>query len=162
MCREAFGEKTDLHELRAAMLGDVDAVLVVAVDQHHAILRHDVEQAAEAQLDGVEIGKDIGVVELDVVHHDEFRQVVEELRALVEERGVVFVALENDMLGIVQAGALAEIFGDAADHVAGFNPALCRIQVSIEVVVVLPCVPLTTRLCRPRRKNCFSVSGRER
>ena len=31
-----------------------------------------------------------------------------------------------------------------------------------ELVVVLPCVPVTTRLCRPRRKKCFSVSGSER
>ncbi|MFM8808865.1 MAG: hypothetical protein ACKOJB_08200 [Chthoniobacterales bacterium] len=30
-----------------------------------------------------------------------------------------------------------------------------------DVVVVFPCVPVTTRLCLPRRKNIFSASGSE-
>ena len=49
-------------------------------------------------------------------------QVVDELRALVEKRGVVFVALDHEMLRVVQARALAEILRDAADHVGGIEP----------------------------------------
>src|ERR1017187_5293006 len=48
--RAVFG-KADLDHLRAAILADFHAVRIVAVQQHHAVLRHDVEQTPEAQFD---------------------------------------------------------------------------------------------------------------
>ena len=48
----------------------------------------------------------------------QLRQVVDELRALVEKRGVVFVALDDEILRVVEARALPEIRRHAADHVA--------------------------------------------
>ena len=52
---------------------DFDAVVIVAVDQDHPILRNDVEQSAKAELDLVEIPEDIGVIELDVVYDHQLR-----------------------------------------------------------------------------------------
>ena len=40
-----------------------------------------------------------------------------ELRALIEKGGVVFVSFDDEILRIVEARALPEIFRDAADHV---------------------------------------------
>ena len=50
----------------------------------------------ELRLDRGEVGKDVGVVELEVVEHRGARPVVHELRALVEERRVVLVGLDHE------------------------------------------------------------------
>src|SRR6266852_563672 len=44
----------------------------------------------------------------------------------------------------------------------GFLPAVSKSQASIAVVVVLPCVPLTTMECLPGRNSYSRISGRER
>ena len=89
---------------------DVEAVLLVAIDVGHAAARDDVEQAAEGEFDFVEVVIDVGVVELDVVDDDALGQVVEEFRALVEEGGVVFVALEHVEFGVGEMCTVAEVF----------------------------------------------------
>ena len=92
--------KSDLNDRGGAVFCDIEAVRVVAIDQHHAFGGDDVEQAAEARLDLVEVAVDVGVVELDVVHDHEFGEVVDEFRAFVEEGGVVFVAFDNEILRV--------------------------------------------------------------
>ena len=69
-----------------------------------------------ARLDGVEIGVDVGVIELDVGEDERVRKVVEELRALVEEGGVVLVAFDDEGARGAQLKAGAEVFRDAADE----------------------------------------------
>ena len=59
--------------------------------------------------------KNIGVIELDIVHDHQFGQVMNELRTLIEKCGVVFVPFDHEIFGIVQARALAEIFRNAPD-----------------------------------------------
>ena len=61
------------------------------------------------EFDRLEIVENVGVVELDVVDHEQLGQVMDELRALVEKRGVVFVALDHEMLRVVEERALAKI-----------------------------------------------------
>ena len=41
-------------------------------------MRHDVEQPPEAELDLIEVVEDVGMIELDVVHDQKLRQVVDE------------------------------------------------------------------------------------
>ena len=96
--------------------GDVG---VVAVAQEQTAAGHQIDQALEGQLDGGQVVEDVGVVELDVVDDDRFGEVMEELAAFVEERGVVFVALDDEPFAVGEPGALAEVVGHAADHVAG-------------------------------------------
>jgi hypothetical protein len=43
-----------------------------------------------------QVAEDIGVVELQIVEHGDMGRVVDELAALVEERAVVFVALNDE------------------------------------------------------------------
>ena len=59
------------------------------------------------------------MVELHVVHDHQLGEVMNELRTFVEEGRVVFIAFDNEMLRVAQAGALAEIRGNAADQVSG-------------------------------------------
>ena len=100
-----------------AVLGDVEGIEVIGVDENDSIFRDDVEEAAEAGFNFVEVFKDIGVVEFQVVDNNEFGEVVQELGAFIKEGRVVFVALENHMLGGVEGAALAQVFGNTANHV---------------------------------------------
>ena len=90
----AIGRKADLHDGCKAVLRDFDAVRIVAVQQDHPILRHNVQQSSKAQFDLVEIVKNIRVIELDIIYDQQFRQVMNELRTLVEKRRVIFVTLD--------------------------------------------------------------------
>src|SRR6185369_15677196 len=117
----AILRKSHLHDRREAILGDLDAARVVSVEDDHAILRHDIDQPTEAQFYRREIVENVGVVELDVVDHKQFRQVMDELRALVEKGAVIFVALDHKMLRVVKERALAEIARQTADDITGLQ-----------------------------------------
>ena len=119
----------DFHDRGMAVARDIDAVRIVRVHQHHALRRDDIQEPPEAELDLVEILEDVRMVELDVVHHHQFRQVVEELGALVEEGRVVLISLDHEVprgRGISQAGPLSEIRGEAADQVRGLLPGVLQ------------------------------------
>src|SRR6202035_140644 len=47
--RAIFG-KTDLDHLRETIFGDFDAIVVVAVNEHHSVWRTDVEQPPKTEL----------------------------------------------------------------------------------------------------------------
>src|SRR4029453_5889521 len=87
------------------------------VEDDHAILRHDIDQPTEAQFYRREILENVGVVELDVVDHEQLREVVDELRALVEKGAVIFVALDHEMPRVVKERALAKIARQTANDI---------------------------------------------
>ena len=71
-------------------------VRVLAIDDQPAAPRHGAHQVMELALDRGDVRKDVGVVVLEVVEDRDRRPVVDELAALVEERGVVFVGLDHE------------------------------------------------------------------
>src|SRR5207253_5114023 len=91
------------------------------------ILRNDIEQTPEAKLDFIEVVEDVSVIELDVVYDQQFRQVMHKFRALVEKGGVVLVAFDHEILRIVQACALSEIFCESADEITGLASGLFHV-----------------------------------
>ena len=97
--RDAFGD------ILAAVVGDDEAAA-----------RNEIDEALEGGLHGVEIGVDVGVVELDVGEDERVGKVVQELRTLVEEGGVVFVAFDDEGARGAQLKAGAEVFCNAADE----------------------------------------------
>ena len=92
------------------------------------------------------------------------RPVVDELRALVEERGVVLVGLDDEERAARRARAdTPKSSGTPPMRKPGSRPACSRIQASIDAVVVLPCVPATasTQLAvRARARR--ATAGRRR
>ena len=65
----------------------------------------------------VNVGVNVGVIELQIVDQRDSRAAVQKLRALVEKRAVVFVGLENKRRGRpAQARRDAEVGRDAADQ----------------------------------------------
>ena len=120
---------------------------------------------AKRQPHRVEVRVDVGVVELDVVDHRDVGQVLQELRRLVEERAVVFVAFDDEVAPAAR--------GDSSSR-ARRSCARCRRRArsdrgrprsaasrSSDVVVVLPCVPAMTIERAPQRKCSRMASGSE-
>ena len=83
-----------------------------------AAARHDAHQVMELALDGGHVRVDVGVVVLEVVEHHGARPVVHELGALVEERRVVLVRLDDEEGARAEARAQPEIGRHAADQEA--------------------------------------------
>jgi hypothetical protein len=84
--------------------------------------RHDANQPAERELDRFEIAVDVGVVELDVLDQDDMGKIVQELGRLVEKRGVVFVALDDEVRAAPDPKAAGEILRDSPKHERRISP----------------------------------------
>ena len=116
ICQSAFsGEAValDAAECAADALGDVGAAIV---GDEQAAARDEIDEALECGLHGFEVGVDVGVVEFDVGEDERVRKVVEKLGALVEEGGIVFVALDDEGARGAKLKAGAEVFCNAADE----------------------------------------------
>ena len=85
--------------------------------------RHGANEVMELALDRGQVIEDVGVVELEVVQQRRAWPVVNELAALVEERGVVFVGFDDEGLALAQARRHAEVQRHAADQKARLQPA---------------------------------------
>jgi hypothetical protein len=102
------------------------------------------------------------VVELEVGEDQRARAVVHELGALVEERRVVLVGLDDEERRIAEARRDAEVAaGMPPIRKPGRSPAYSSIQASMLVVVVLPCVPATASVQRSRSTSRASHAGPE-
>ena len=103
----------DLHEGRALGSGD-----------EQPVAGDDVHQAHERDLDGGEVRVDVRVVELDVADDRHVREVVDELRPLVEEGTVVLVTLDHEVRATAQPVAAPEVHRHPADQEGGVEPGL--------------------------------------
>src|SRR4029077_19276813 len=81
----AILRETNLNHLCKAILCHLDAIGIVAIHQHHAVSRNDIEQTPKAELDFIEVVEDIRVIKLDVVYDQQLRQVMNKFRALIEK-----------------------------------------------------------------------------
>ena len=136
-------------------------VRVVAVREQLAVARDQVDEALERGLDRTHVLENVRVIKFQVVDDRDFRPVMNELASLVEERGVVLVALDDEPFAVGEPRAFAELCGMPPIRKLGFSPLCSKTHVSSEVVVVFPCVPLTTSERFPRMKYSFSNSGGE-
>ena len=81
----AILRETHLNHLGKAILCHFHAVGIVSIQHYHPVLRNDIEQTPEGELDFIEVVEDVRMIELDVVHNQKFRQVMNKLRAFVEK-----------------------------------------------------------------------------
>ncbi len=110
-----LGEAVTLDGTKGAAhtLGHVGAAVV---SDDEAAARNEIDEAFERCFDGFEVGVDVSVVKLNVREDERGGKVVEELGALVKERGVVFVAFEDEVARGAELEAGAEVLRDAADE----------------------------------------------
>ena len=81
---------------------------LVLVDDHAATGGNGANQVVELALDGFQVFKDVGVIELEVVEQRRAGTVVHEFAALVEEGGVVFVGFDDEQGARRERGAGAQ------------------------------------------------------
>ncbi len=120
---EPFG-RGRLEPVRRAerAAGDfVDLGVAGAGDQATA-LGDDGDQLAKRAFDRGEIGKDIGMIKLDIVQDHRIRLVMNELATLVEKRRVVLVTLDHEYRPVAQPATGTEIERDPTDEKAGGEP----------------------------------------
>ena len=112
-----LAQRTEAHHLAPAAARQHPLQRLVArIDDEPARARHRAHQVMELGLDRGEVREDVGVVHLQVVQDRSARPVVHELAALVEQRGVVFVGLDDEGLSAAQASRDAEVLRHAADQ----------------------------------------------
>ena len=80
------------------------------------------DQTSYGEANRLEIGIDICVIEFEVTDHRDVRQILQKLRGLVEERTVVFIALDNEVAPLPQSVARVEIAGQPADQKTRITP----------------------------------------
>jgi hypothetical protein len=108
--------KTDAEHLGSGVCHDIQAIPVVRINEDKSSARHDIDQPPKAKLDFFKIGKDVSVVELNVIDNHCFREVMEKLRAFIEERGVVFITFNHEILGICERCPLSKVIRYTADQ----------------------------------------------
>src|SRR4030095_8199565 len=64
----AILREADFNHRRQAISCDFHAFGIVAIEQYHAILRNDIKQTPETELDFVEVVEDVGVIKFDVIY----------------------------------------------------------------------------------------------
>lgn len=94
---------------------------IVAIGQQQAVPRDEVEEAPESELDIRERTEDVGMVHLQVVQQGDFGEVVDELAAFVEERGVILVAFQDEPRRVGEPRALTQVGRDTADEERGIQ-----------------------------------------
>ena len=112
----ALPRRETLDRSPAAHLQHLVEVGVRGVDDEPAVAGHRAQQEMELLLDRSHVGIDVRVVVLEVVQDRRARPVVDELRALVEEGGVVLVGLDHEVLALTEPGTRIEVLRHAADQ----------------------------------------------
>ena len=115
------------HRRPAAFVERVLQALLLSVADDEAFRRHGAYEVVELGLYRTQVGKDVGVVEFQIVQHGGTRAVMHKFGALVEKGGVVFVGFDDEKRRFAvrvltrrlrQAGGNAEVFRYAADEEA--------------------------------------------
>src|SRR5690606_9437789 len=99
-------------------------IRVLRVDGDAALARYGPDELMELPQDRVEVRINIRVVVLDIRDRERSRPVVHELRALIEERGVVFVGFDDEILRAAEPRGNSEIRRNAADEKTGLEPRI--------------------------------------
>jgi len=146
-------------ERRARALCHFAGVGIVGAVDEKAVRRDEGHEPPERRLHRREIGKHLGVVVLDGGQNYAPRPVVQELRALVEERGLVLVPLDDEILPPPEPKDRSKFFSTPPTRNDGSRPADVSVHAMSPAVVVLPCVPATTIGCRPSRNSLPIACG---
>src|SRR4030095_10779306 len=67
--------EADFNHWCLAISCNFHAIRIVTIEQYHAVLRNDIKQSPETELDFSEIVEDVGVIEFDIIYDQQFRQV---------------------------------------------------------------------------------------
>ena len=113
-----------LHRRPATCLDESPQVLIVAIGDNLTVTGHHSQQLMELPMNSIHVFVDIRVIKLEVVEYQRPRPVMNELRPLVEECGVVLVRLNNEIPGFPEPGRRSKIGRDTANQEAGLKAGI--------------------------------------
>src|SRR5438477_47051 len=82
-------------------------IWIVAVGQQETIAGNQVDQALKGSLDRGQIFENVGMIKFQIVDDGNLRQVMDELAALIEKGGIVFVPFNDKPFALGEARALS-------------------------------------------------------
>ena len=110
----AHGSAKAAHVAPAALVQHAHQAFLQAIDDNAARRWHGADQMVKLALDGSQIIKDVGVIELQVVQYGRAWTVMHELAALVKKGRIVFIGLDDEQRrGAHRAGARHGAHGGA-------------------------------------------------
>src|SRR5205823_5120619 len=91
-------------------------VLATIECHYDAAPRHQIHQALKCGFHRVQVFIDVGMVEFHVRQQERCRHVMQKLRSLVEECGVVLIAFNDEVLALIDREAAGKVLGNAPDQ----------------------------------------------
>ena len=82
----ALGSRNNLPDIR-----------IIAVGDNQPAPRHNRNQLAECPLNRREIGKDVGMIKLEIIQDDSIGKVVDKFAALIKKRCVILISFDDKM-----------------------------------------------------------------
>ena len=92
----AVGAAPNVSTVRPRRRRERQRLRTVGAEEQPPAARHQIDEAPERDAQRLHVGIDVRVVVLEVADDGDVRQVLQELRRLVEERAVVLVALDDE------------------------------------------------------------------
>ena len=107
--------RSERDPCRSRILAQAGNVGVITIRDDRVARLHLLDARSEGIDDRVEIGVDVSVIEFDIIDDKCIRFIVLKLRSLIEERGVVLIALDDEVRSVSELEVLIEIERNAAD-----------------------------------------------
>ena len=125
---------------------------IIVADHNHAVERHAIHEIQKRPLHIAHVAIAVHVFAIDVGDDRENGR-------KLEERAVALIGFGHQILRFPQAGVGSHGVDAAANDYGGIEPASASTAATIEVVVVLPCIPA---MAMPyfRRISSASISAR--
>src|SRR6266404_1296109 len=93
-------------------------VQVVPIGKEQTVARNESDEMLERSFDGLEVRKDICMIELEVINNRNLGQIMHKLAALIKKGGVVLIPFNDKPFAIGKPRALAQVIGHASDEEA--------------------------------------------
>jgi len=117
----AFFQSRFLDRSPAAHLQDFAEGFVRLRSDDETVSRDAAYQMVKLPLNRGQVGKNVGVVEFQIIENRRARTVMDELGAFVEKRGVVLVGFDDEESAVAQPRGQAEVERNASDQKTGLE-----------------------------------------
>src|SRR5437667_12709091 len=94
--------KTKTPQRARNILEDRAQGRIIAIGEQQAIPWNEIEKSFKSELDRGQVVEDVRMIEFEIVDDGHLGKIVDELAPLIEERGVVFIAVDHKPFDFVE------------------------------------------------------------
>ena len=99
--RIAFARKS-FYRRPTTRIDHCSKVLIGSIDNDSTLARYGAHELVKLPFNGIEVRINVGVIIFEIIKHQRVRAVVHKLCTLIEERCVVFVRLNNEIIRLTE------------------------------------------------------------